>query len=82
MAAADDVEMQWVNAWNEVYEIVADRWDVQCLLPDGNIVDPEVCRHWLQEMVYDGYCIQVEPGWVLGKQGIIASRWTKSEEMS
>lgn len=75
MAIERDIEMQWVNAWNDLYEIVADRWDVQCLLPDGNIVDAEACRHWRQEMVYDGYFVKVEPGWFFGKQGIIASRW-------
>ena len=75
MAIEDDIEMRWVSAWNDVYEIVGERWNVECLLPNGQIVDTEACREWLQEMVYDGWFVKFEPGWVLGKQGIIASQW-------
>ena len=75
MAIEDDIEMQWVMAWSDVYEIIGDRWDVRCLLPDGQVVDAEACRGWLQEQVYEGWSVKVEPGWVLGKQGIVASHW-------
>ena len=75
MALEDDIEMRWVDAWNEVYEIAGDRWDVQCLLPDGQVVDAEACRGWLQDQVYAGWFVKVEPGWVLGKRGIVASCW-------
>lgn len=66
-------EMKWVDAWNDVYEIAGDRWDVQCLMPDGQVVDAETCCGWLQEQVYAGRSVNVEAGWVLGKQGIVAS---------
>jgi hypothetical protein len=75
MIMEDDVEMRWIHAWNEVYAIVGERWNVQCLLPDGQILDPEACRGWLQEMVYEGWFVKVESGWVLGKPGIVVSRW-------
>lgn len=75
MADEDDIELRWIEAWNDVYEIVGEQWNVQCQLPDGQIVDPETCRGWLQEMVYAGWSVKVERGWVLGKEGIIASQW-------
>ena len=71
MAVEDDIEMRWISAWNDVYEI--EQWDTKCQLPDGQIVDAEACRGWLQEMVYQGWFVKAEPGWVLGKQGIIVS---------
>ncbi len=75
MAIEDDIEMRWVNAWNDMYDIVGDRRDVRCLLPNGQVVDTEACRGWLQEQVYEGWSVKAEPSWVLGKQGIVASRW-------
>ena len=73
MAIEDDIEMRWVSAWNDVYEIAGEQWDTKCRLPEGEVVDAETCRHWLQERVYQGCLVQVEPGWVLGKPGVIVS---------
>jgi hypothetical protein len=41
---------------------------VHCLLPDGQVVDTKACRDWLQEMVYEGWFVKAEAGWVLGKR--------------
>ena len=49
MAVEDDVEMRWIGAWNDVYEIAGEQWDMQCQLPDGQVVNPESCRGWLQK---------------------------------
>ncbi len=75
MAIEDDVEQRWVSAWNDVYEIAAEQWNMQCQLPDGQVVDAETCRSWLQRSVYQDWLVKVEPGWVQGKPGIIATRW-------
>jgi hypothetical protein len=75
-----NIEMRWVDAWSDLYEIVGQRWDVRCCLPDGRVVDVEGCKGWLQESVYEGYDVRVEPGWVLGKPGVIASRWEREGE--
>lgn len=71
-----DTETRWVDAWNEVYRLMDDQWDVPCLLPDGRVVDAEACRGWLQETVYQGCSVTVEQGWVLGRRGIVVTaRW-------
>ena len=49
-----ETEMRWVDAWNELYDIVRDRYDVPCELPDWSVVDVEACRGWLQESTYAG----------------------------
>ena len=67
------LEERWINAWNDLDLIVGERWNVQCLLPDGR-VSVEECQGWLQESAYGDWQIRVEPGWVLGKQGVVASR--------
>ena len=59
MADEDDIELRWIEAWNDVYEIVGEQWNVQCQLPDGQIVDPETCRGWLRKMVYAGWAVKV-----------------------
>jgi hypothetical protein len=74
MASKADVEMRWVDAWNQLHAIVGSRHDVRCLLPDGSTVDLEACRAWLQESVYDGYRVDVQTGWVGHHAGVVVSR--------
>jgi len=69
-----DIEMLWINAWSDLYEIVQEQHDVRCLLPDGEVVDVEECKGWLQDSAYSGYVPAVTARWVLGKRGVIASR--------
>jgi len=74
VASNTELEMRWIEAWNSLYELIEQRWDVKCLLPDGRVVDTEECLGWLQHSAYQGWRVKVEAGWVLGKQGIVASR--------
>jgi hypothetical protein len=67
--------MRWVEAWSDLYELLEQRSDVKCLLPDERVVDIEECKSWLQDSAYQGWHVKVEAGWVLDKQGIVASRW-------
>ena len=67
--------MRWVDAWNELYEIIGTRFDADCLLPDGSVVSVEECQGWLQEPIYAGYELKVKEGQVLGKSGVVVSRW-------
>jgi hypothetical protein len=75
MASNSDIEMRWVEAWSDLYELLKQRSDVKYLLPDGRVVDIEECKGWLQDSAYQGWHVKVEAGWVLDKQGIVASRW-------
>ena len=75
MASNSEIEMRWVEAWSDLYELLEQRSDVKCLLPDGRVVDIEECKSWLQDSAYQGWHVKVEAGWVLNKQGIVASRW-------
>lgn len=75
MASHYENEQRWIEAWSDLYELVSDRRDVKCLLADERIVDVEECKAWLQNSAYQGWCLKVEPGWVLGREGIIVSRW-------
>lgn len=75
MASNTEIEMRWVDAWNNLCDLVRDRHGVQCQLPDFTVVDVEECKSWIQTSVYEGYHVRVEAGWVLGKAGVIASRW-------
>lgn len=74
MPTNDEIEMRWVDAWSDLYEIVRDNRDVQCLLPDGEVVDIEACKGWLQDSAYQGFIPSVEQGRVSGKRGVIAAR--------
>ena len=75
MASNPDVEARWVDAWNNLAEIVRDQRDVPCQLPDWSVVDPEACRGWLQDSVYGGYHVRVEAGWVGHRRGAIVHLW-------
>jgi hypothetical protein len=75
MASNTEIEMRWVDAWSDLVDIVGeDQWQVNCLLPDGAVVDCETCQGWLQESAYEGYYVKVTAGWVNGKRGIVVSR--------
>lgn len=71
-----DIEMRWVDAWNALYDLVGKRRDAPCLLPDGVVVDVERGKAWLQDSVYEGYQVTVQPGHVLGRPGVILLRST------
>jgi hypothetical protein len=77
MASNTEIEMRWVDAWNDLFDIVGDedRSRINCLLPDGAVVDFEGCQGWLQASAYEGYCLKVEAGWVNGKLGVVVSRF-------
>jgi hypothetical protein len=75
MPSNTEIEMRWVDAWNDLLDLVRNRYDAKCQLPDFTVVDVEECKGWLQNSVYEGYRVRVEAGWVLGKPGVIASRW-------
>lgn len=74
MASNAEIEMRWADAWNDVYDIVRDRRDVKCQLPDWSIVDVKTCLAWLQDSAYEGYLLTVSEGWIEGKRRVIVSR--------
>jgi hypothetical protein len=80
MASNADIEVRWIEAWNDVCAIVKDRRDVRCQLPDWAVVGVEECLAWLQESVYAGYLVRVEEGWVGHVRGVIARRWRPEDE--
>ncbi|AMV28910.1 hypothetical protein VT84_31240 [Gemmata sp. SH-PL17] len=75
MATNTEIEMRWIDAWNDLYDLVGSRHGVKCQLADSTVVDVEACKGWLRDSVYEGYHVRVETGWVLGRPGVIASRW-------
>ena len=75
MSRKSELEMHWIGAWSDLAEIVGARWDVPCLLPDGTVVSVEACKGWLQDSAYEGWSVKAEQGWVLGKRGVLVSRW-------
>ena len=82
MARNADIEMRWVNGWDELFELTKGRHGIACLLPDSAVVTIQECQHWLQESVYAGYFVHVELGWIQGRRGIIASRNRPTEPAS
>ncbi len=75
MASNTELEMRWIEAWSDLYELIEQQRNVKCLLPDGRVVDIEECKGWLQDSAYQGWHIKVEAAWVVGKLCIVATRW-------
>jgi hypothetical protein len=80
MTTNTEIEERWIDAWNDLYDIVGVERQVNCLLPDGSVVDLETCQGWLQDSAYQGYCLKVEAGWVLGRQGVWVSRFKENRQ--
>jgi hypothetical protein len=74
MTSNADLEQRWIDAWNDLYDIVGSRTDVRCMLPDGTVVDVEGCKNWLQEQAYDGWEIAVQELKFDGRLEVAASR--------
>jgi hypothetical protein len=55
MSTSSEREMRWIDAWNDMYDIIGMRWQFDCLLPDGSVVDIDTCQGWLQDSAYDDY---------------------------
>jgi hypothetical protein len=77
MSTNTEREMRWIKAWNDLFYIIGTRKKVDCLLPDGSIVDIETCQGWLQNAAYDGYRLKIEEGWIKGKLGVLVSSFNE-----
>lgn len=79
MTGNADLERRWIDAWNDLFEIVGSRTDVRCKLPDGTVVDVEGCKGWLQEQAYAGWHVAVQESTFDGRLEVAASRWRPEE---
>jgi len=70
----DETEMVWVDAWNDLLDLVGDRRDVACLLPDHTVVTVEQCKGWLQDSAYSGYSLTLTETYYEGRKAISANR--------
>jgi hypothetical protein len=75
MASNTEIEQQWIDAWNEVHNIVRDQRNAPCQLSESSVVTVDDCLGWLQNSVYECYLVRIESGWVGHKRGVIAHRW-------
>ncbi len=80
MASRADLERRWIDAWNDLFDIVGGRTDVPCRLPDGTIVDVEGCKGWLQEQAYSGWQIAARATNIHGRVEVVASRWRSDDD--
>jgi hypothetical protein len=80
MTSNADIEMRWVEAWNEVYEIAQQQRDIPCQLPGWTVVTLDDCLGWLQSSIYAGYIVRVKAGWVGHRRGIIVNREMSTRE--
>ena len=72
MVSNADIEQRWIDAWNDLLDLVRGRGNVPCQLPDGSVVTVDGCKAWLQERAYEGQRVGVKSGWVEGRQAVIA----------
>lgn len=69
-----DQEMRWVDAWNDLYEVLGSR-DGPCRLPEGDLVDLETCQGYLQTSAYEGWNVKVEADELDGQPLAVVARW-------
>jgi hypothetical protein len=70
-----NIEMIWVDAWNELYDLIGSRKKVICLLPDFKEVSLDDCKGWLQDSAYDGFKLGLKEVWYKGHKAIQVSRY-------
>jgi hypothetical protein len=79
MTASTEIEERWIQAWNDLFDLVGKRLQVDCLLPDRSVVDIETCQGWLEDSAYEDYYLKVAEAWVKGKRGIAVARFKKGD---
>jgi hypothetical protein len=78
MSRNADIEAMWVEAWNQVYDLLQGRTNLPCIIEDGSVVSIDDCLGWLQNSVYEGFSVKIEEGWIGHRKGIIATRWKRT----
>ncbi len=63
-------ELEWIEAWNDLDELIGEEWNLIFLQPDWTEMDLEDCKGWLQDSAYQGYHIGVKQVWYKGKLAI------------
>ena len=74
MVSNSEIEMRWVEAWNDLYALAAAPSAFQCQLPNGEVVDLDTCKGWLQDAIYKGFLLEIHLGRVMGRPGAIVCK--------
>ena len=69
-----EIEMVWVDAWSVLCDLVGDRHDVPCVLPDSTVVTVDRCKGWLQDSAYAGYSVTLTEIYHEGRKAVAAKR--------
>jgi hypothetical protein len=80
MSTNAERETWWIDAWNDLYDIVGTRSNARCKLPDGAIVGVEDCKGWLQDQAYAGWKVGVKAGSKDDGVPVVVSRWRPTDE--
>jgi hypothetical protein len=80
MATNAEIEMRWIDAWNDLYDITGNSPIFPCMLDDYTVIDVDTLKGWLQDSVYDGWLIKVEAKMIHGKTVAFGSRWKEIDE--
>jgi hypothetical protein len=75
-----DIEMRWIEAWNDLYKLIEDLHAYEIVLPTGERVAVEECQGWLQNIVYQGNLVALRRYTRKdGRHRIIVQRWPQDE---
>lgn len=66
-------EMIWVEAWNDLSDIIKKYPDGYILLPEYRITDMNGAEEWIQKKAYENNLIQFSIVLYKGKESIIIS---------
>lgn len=68
-----EIEQVWIDAWNDLYELVGPLCNVICLLPEFDPVSAEDCKAWLQTSAYEGFSLSVSEAYFEGRKAVSVS---------
>jgi hypothetical protein len=70
-----EIEMRWVDARNDLYDVFdGARAGGDCLIPVGAVVSFDEGKGYLQTSAYEGSRLRVEKGWHRGQRVAVLSR--------
>lgn len=63
-------EQKWIDAWNELYDLIQDNNEIKLLLPDWSVVSLDDMQGWLQESAYQNETFRFEWIWYKGQKAL------------
>jgi hypothetical protein len=63
-------EQIWIDAWNDLYDLLKDKDNIKLLLPDWSEVSLDEMQGWIQQTAYENKLVRFDRVWYKGQKAL------------